>query len=109
MDISELKQIADAAFDHIVFRKQLRERVQAELVFAYNGGLFKAAPELITFVSAWPKIRPLFLEDVHGNPIAVTDQELFLSQCMERYQTQMNAWHTEFEQARKIRKGRDLV
>jgi hypothetical protein len=109
MDISELKQIADAAFDHIVYRKQLRERIQSGLIFTHNNGMFKATPELISFVSVWTSARPLFLEDIHSNPIHIADKEFFLQKCCDCYQEQMNAWHIEFEQSKKIRKGRDLV
>jgi hypothetical protein len=109
MDISELKQIADAAFDHIVYRKQLRERIQSGLLFTYNNGMFKATTELISFVSVWTSSRPLFLEDIHNNPIHIVDKEFFLQKCCDCYQEQMNAWHIEFEQSKKIRKGRDLV
>lgn len=108
MDISNLKDIADRAFDHALYRKQLRERVQAALVFTYGNGMFKATPELIAFVTAWPRTNPLYLEDIHGNPILIPDPEFFLTRCRECYQVQMNAWHNEFEQSKRIRKGQDV-
>jgi len=107
MDISELKQLADAAFDHALYRKQLRERIQAELVMTANGGMFKITPELLAFVQTWP-VEELYLEDVHGNPIKL-DKQTFLIRAQQHYQTVMNAWHIEFEQSKRIRKGRDLV
>lgn len=108
MDISNLKEIAETAFDHAVYRKQLRERIQASLVFTYGNGLFKATPELMSFVALWPTGDALFLEDVHGNPIKIPDPAFFLKKCRERYQEQMNAWYTEFESSKRIRKGRDV-
>lgn len=108
MDISNLKEIAETAFDHAVYRKQLRERIQTSLVFTYGNGMFKATPELITFVTAWPRSKQLFLEDIHSNPIKIPDPDFFLSKCVERYQEQMNAWHNEFESSKRIRKGRDV-
>ena len=108
MDISNLKEIAETAFDHAIYRKQLRERIQASLVFTYGNGMFKATPELMSFVALWPVGTELFLEDIHGNPIKILDSEFFLKQCRERYQEQMNAWHTEFESSKRIRKGRDV-
>jgi len=107
MDISELKQLADAAFDHALYRKQLRERIQAELVMTVNGGMFKITPELLAFVQTWP-VDELYLEDVHGNPIKL-EKQTFLIRAQQHYQTVMNAWHIEFEQSKRIRKGRDLV
>ncbi len=106
MDISELKLLADAAFDHALYRKQLRERMQAELVFAQNGGLFKITPELLAFVQTW-LTDELYLEDIHGNPIRL-DRQTFLVRAQQHYQTVMNQWHVEFENSKKIRRGRDV-
>ena len=107
MDISDLKSLADAAFDHALYRKQLRERIQAELVMTVNGGMFKITPELLAFVQTWP-VDELYLEDIHGNPIKL-DKQTFLIRAQQHYQTVMNAWHVDFEQSKRIRKGRDLV
>ena len=102
MDISNLKSIADRAFDHAQFRKTLRERIQAELVLAHNSGLFKITPELLAFVAYWP-IPELYLEDMYGNPVEV-DRQVFLMQAQQHYHYVMNAWHTEFEASKQIRK-----
>ena len=106
MDISNLKEIAETAFDHAVYRKQLRERIQAELVLTDSGGMFKITPELIAFVKTWP-VDELYLEDVHGNPVKL-DRQTFLVRAQQHYQTCMNAWHDEFERSKRIRKGRDV-
>jgi hypothetical protein len=106
MDISDLKSLANAAFDHALYRKQLRERIQADLVFTENGGMFKITPELLAFVQTWP-VDELYLEDIHGNPIQLSKQT-FLIRAQQHYQTAMNAWHIEFEKSKKIRRGRDV-
>ena len=106
MDISNLRSIADAAFDHAVYRKQLRERIQAELVLTDSGGMFKITPELIAFVKTWP-VDELYLEDIHGNPVKL-DRQTFLVRAQQHYQTCMNTWHDEFERSKRIRKGRDV-
>lgn len=106
MDISNLKSLADTAFDHARYRKQLRERMQAELVIAKNGGMIKITPELIAFVKTWP-VDELYLEDIHGNPIKL-DRQTFLVQAQQHYQTVMNAWYDEFENSKRIRKGKDV-
>lgn len=106
MDISNLKNISDAAFNHALYRKTLRERIQAELVITQDGGMFKVTPELINFLKDWP-IDEMYLEDMHGNPIKV-DKQVFLIRAQQHYHTVMNAWHNEFEQSKKIRKGRDV-
>jgi hypothetical protein len=106
MDISDLKSLADAAFNHALYRKQLRERIQADLVFTENGGMFKITPELLAFVQTWP-VDEMYLEDIHGNPVQLSKQT-FLVRAQQHYQTTMNAWHIEFEKSKKIRRGRDV-
>ena len=106
MDISNLKEIAETAFYHAVYRKQLRERIQAELVLTDSGCMIKITPELIDFVKTWP-VDELYLEDVHGNPVKL-DRQTFLVRAQQHYQTCMNTWHDEFERSKRIRKGRDV-
>jgi len=74
----------------------------ADLHLPYNNGLFKISPELIAFVSVWPNDE-LFLEDTYQNPILIKKSE-FLNLAIQHYQTQMNLWHTQYEQIKRIRK-----
>ena len=106
MDIFNLKEIAETAFDHAVYRKQLRERIQSQLVLTDSGGMFKITPELIAFVKTWP-VDELYLEDIHGNPVKL-DRQTFLVRAQQHYQTCMNEWQDEFEKSKRIRKGRDV-
>ena len=76
--------------------------VQTDLHFAYNGGLFKATPELLAFVSTWPTDE-LYLEDTYQNPIEINKQT-FSSTAQQHYQKVMNRWHQQHDELRKIRK-----
>ena len=108
MDINGLKSLADAKFKHALFRKNLKERIEAQLSIAHNGGLFKATKELICFVSLWdPKNPNLFLEDSYGNPIKC-DREVLKKQLEEAYQFAMNAWYVDFEESKKIRNNSNV-
>ena len=80
----------------------LREKIQTDLHFAYNGGLFKVTPELLAFVATWP-IDELYLEDTYQNPIEI-DRTVFLVQAQQHYQKVMNRWHDEHAELRKLRK-----
>jgi len=80
----------------------LREKIQTDLHFAHNGGLFKVTPELLAFVSTWP-IDELYLEDTYQNPVAV-DKQVFLVQAQQHYHKVMNRWHDEHAELRKLRK-----
>ena len=90
------------ATDYQVNRRILREKIQTDLHFAHNGGLFKVTPELLAFVQSWP-IEELYLEDAYQNPIAV-DRQVFLVQAQQHYHKVMNRWHQEHEELRKLRK-----
>ena len=91
------------ATDYQINKRALKEKVQADLHFSYNGGLFKASAELYAFVSTAIEFDNLFLEDVYENPIKV-DRTEFLELCSRHYQTAMNAWHIEHEKLKQIRK-----
>lgn len=80
----------------------LREKIQTDLHFAHNGGLFKVTPELLAFVATWP-IDELYLEDTYQNPIEI-DRTVFLVQAQQHYQKVMNRWHQAHDELKKIRK-----
>jgi len=80
----------------------LREKIQTDLHFAYNGGLFKATPELFSFVVCW-NFDELFLEDTYQNPIKVNRKE-FIDVCGQHYQMVMNCWHIQHDELKRTRK-----
>ena len=101
-DLETLKTHITVATDYQVNKRILREKIQTDLHFAYNGGLFKATPELLAFVSTWPTDE-LYLEDTYQNPIEINKQ-IFLSTAQQHYQKVMNRWHQQHDELRKIRK-----
>lgn len=96
--INQIKQ----ATDYQTNKQILKEKIQTDLLFAYNGGLFKVSQELIAFLNSWD-CDELFLEDTYNNPIKINRQEL-LDLCKQHYQQVMNAWHIEHEELKRIRK-----
>ena len=90
------------ATDYQTNKQILREKIQTDLHFAYNGGLFKATPELIGFISVWDA-ETLYLEDTYQNPIEVNREEM-LSLCKSHYQMVMNTWHIQHEELKRARK-----
>jgi hypothetical protein len=90
------------ATDYQVNKRILREKIQTDLHFAHNGGLFKITPELLAFVQTWP-IDELYLEDTYQNPIQV-DKQVFLVIAQQHYQKVMNRWHQEHDELKRIRK-----
>lgn len=108
MQIENIKSIADAQFEHAVYKKNLKEKLELNLLVANSGGLFRASPELIVFVSTWSKERDLYLEDTYGNPIKIVDRDQFLTELNDAYHFAMNQWAVEFEKSKKIRKGSNV-
>lgn len=100
--VDSLRNLAELRFAHATFRKNLQERLEGQLSVAHNGGLFKATPELISFLHCWDTDE-IFLEDVYHNPIKC-NRLLLLSHLQEAYQFAMNAWHIDFEASKKLRK-----
>lgn len=96
--VNQIKQ----STDYQTNKRILREKVQTDLHFAYNSGLFKASPELIAFLNSWTE-EELYIEDTYQNPIKINREE-FLTLCKQHYQTAMNAWHIQHEELKRIRK-----
>ena len=86
---------ARARFDHAAARRTLRERYQAKLVFGYRGGMFRATPDMITFLDLYGD-DTIVVEDLYQNPIEVDAGEL--GRIMrQRWQEQMTAWLIEHQ------------
>lgn len=90
------------ATDYQVNKTILKEKIQTDLHFTHNGGLFKVTPELLAFVSTWP-VDELYLEDTYQNPIEI-DRQLFLVTAQQHYQQVMNRWHQQHAELKQIRK-----
>jgi len=114
--MTELEQLTTEirrATDYQVNRTLLREKMQTDLHFAYAGGLFKATPELISFIHAWRSTdeiwhwgggEDMYLEDTYSNPIHIADCAEFYRTACEHYQQIMNDWHQQHAELRKLRK-----
>lgn len=101
MNTENIVAHARARFDHEAAKRVLKEKYQAKLIFAYNGGMFRTTPELLAFVQSWP-IEELYLKDLYDNPVEV-DKQVFLVKLQQHYHEQMNAWHTEYTEMMKNR------
>ncbi len=102
MDTNALVAHARARFDHVAAKRLLKEKYQARMVFGYNGGLFKAGPELLTLLHACPVEDNIVILDLYENPIRVQPLEL-QHLAHDRWQEQMNAWLVEYDELSKKR------
>lgn len=95
---TQIKQSTDYQINKTI----LREKIQTDLHFPHNGGLFKVTPELLAFVATWPT-EELYLEDTYQNPIEI-DKQVFLVTAQQHYQKVMNSWHQQHAELKQIRK-----
>jgi len=101
MDTDQLIAHSRARFEHAAARRNLKEKYQAKLTFGWNGGMFKATPEMITFLSLYDDKRIVIL-DLYETPIEVNAKEL-CELMKSRLQEQMNAWLVEHDELSKNR------
>lgn len=102
MDSDIIYQHAKARFDHARSQQILREKYQAKLQFAYNGGMWEAGPSLINTLNCMLDSETLVIEDLYKNPVKVNTQEL-LRVAKTHWQEQMNGWLVEYEENNKER------
>ena len=101
MNTEQLIAHGRARFDHVAAKRVLREKYQAKMTFAYNGGMFTAGPELQTTLLTCPDSTAVLL-DLYETPVKVNTKELF-AMSQQRWQEQMNAWLNEYEELNKNR------
>jgi hypothetical protein len=100
--IDQLTAQIKQATDYQINKRILHEKIQTDLHFTHNGGLFKITPALLAFVSTWPTDE-LYLEDSYQNPIEI-DKQIFLVTAQQHYQKVMNLWHQQHDELKRIRK-----
>jgi len=101
MNTDELVSHSRARFDHHQARTVLREKYQAKLMFAHAGGMWRANPELLVLLATVPP-GDAVIPDLYETPVRVDPEEL-RGLAMQRWQEQMNAWLTEYEELHKNR------
>lgn len=96
MDTNAVIAHARARFDHETARRLLKEKYQARMLFAYQGGMWQAGPELLTVLHACPVEDDIVILDLYEKPVRVNPGEL-QRLAHDRWQEQMNAWLAEYE------------
>ena len=104
MDTNQLVEHGRARFEHAQARRVLKEKYQAKLTFAYNGGMWSAGPELINTLTASVETgqQGLVLLDLYDTPVRVDYREL-LTMAQQRWQEQMTAWLIEHDELNTLR------
>lgn len=91
-------------FDHEAAKQTLKEKYEAKMLFAAFGGMWKASPELLSFLNIFDPVETptIVLKDEYGNPCKVDVAELF-EKVTQRWSEQMNAWLLEYNDLQKER------
>jgi len=99
MDTKTLITEAKARFAHNSAKEYLREKYEAKLLIAEQGGLWRADQKTIAFLTVMPDGGPdkLILMDTFDNPVLVDRSEL-LSKLKKVYRSVMADWHTEWKE-----------
>jgi hypothetical protein len=101
MDTENIIKQSRARFDHNQARQVLREKYEAKMLFAYNGGMWRAGPELLMTISVCPDENSVLIDE-YGNPVKINTLELELL-AQQRWQEQMNGWLNEFQELSRKR------
>jgi hypothetical protein len=89
-------------------RKNLKEKIDANLTYGYNGGIFKIDRSLIVFVQMLidqQRTENVPLLDSNDTPILISDLNTFKDEILDRY---MTAVYEYFRQYEKIKKSRSV-
>ena len=94
MNTDNLATESKAKFDHNLAKHYLKEKYTAKLIFADQGGLWKASPDFLSFLSS-PTSQETVIIDLYDNPIKVDKEKLKLK-AHNVYNTVMHEWHEEY-------------
>lgn len=99
MDTKVLIAEAKARFNHNSAKDYLKEKYDAKLLVADQGGLWKADQQTITFLSVMINDYDdkVVLMDTFDNPVLVDRSEL-LSKLKEVYRSVMAEWYNEWKE-----------
>ena len=101
MDTEQLITHGRARFEHAAARRLLKEKYQAKLLFASQGGMWRAGPELLNLLHVF-NIDEVVVLDLYDTPVKVNPKELYRT-AVGHWQEQMNAWLADFEEQSRNR------
>lgn len=98
MDTKTLIAEAKARFNHNSAKEYLKQKYEAKLLIADQGGLWKADQQTIAFLGAMTDCDDtLVLMDTFQNPVAVDRVEL-LDKLKDVHNTVMSEWYKEWKE-----------
>ena len=101
MDTKTLISEAKARFNHNSAKAQLKDKYDGKFIIAEQGGLWKASPEIISFLNSMED-NFVILIDNFNNPVQVNREQL-LTVVKETYQRVMLDWYKEWKEIETVR------
>ena len=101
MDTNKLIQDAKARFDFNTQKQELKDKYEGKLIFADQGGLFTAGPNLFATLQAITQTYVIIIDN-YGNPVKV-DATKLLSKAVNLYTTVMQEWLDELTKLQEVR------
>lgn len=97
MDTKTLISEAKARFNHNAAKAQLKDKYDGKLIIADQGGLWKATPELISFLNNSTDDNFVILIDNFDNPVQVNREQL-LEVLKNTHAKVMLDWYKEWKE-----------
>ena len=93
-----------------VHRQNIDATLHTSLTFSFQGCIFKASQELISFIDAALRSSlPLFVNDQSGNVVQIDDAKEFFNRCFEVYNDAMQTKKTFQQQLKSARSTAKIV
>ena len=93
-------------------RRILREKIDAQLTYGYNGGIFKIDRSLIAFVQMFVdqgRVENVPLIDDNQNPIMIENLEVFRDEIVDRYYQSTLEYNRQYQDLKKSRSVEKLL
>lgn len=101
MDTKTLISEAKARFNHNSAKAQLKDKYDGKFIIAEQGGLWKASPEIISFLNSMDDNFVIIIDNFN-NPVQVNREQL-LTVVKETYQRVMLDWYKEWKEIETVR------
>ena len=93
-------------------RKALKEKINQDLTYGHNGGLFRIDRSLISFVQMLidqERTQDIPILDCNDVPVMIPDLKKFRDDILDRYFTCLYEYHQKDQHIRKSRSVEKLV
>jgi hypothetical protein len=90
-------------------RQRLKDKAQAELVIAYNGGIFNVDRTLIGFINSIKDYGSAVILDNNEYPVEIEDLQVFHDKVISTYFEVTNRYLTDYNTIKQKRTAAKLV